>query len=74
MSKWVRAEIMIPRQCAGTMRVADIGHLAGITRDAVRTKARELNVCLILRGDNQTDNVKCRDLSLPAAPQQEKDN
>lgn len=29
MSKWGRAEIMIIRQCAGTMRVADIGQLIG---------------------------------------------
>ncbi|EDQ2392343.1 DNA-binding protein [Salmonella enterica subsp. enterica] len=51
MSKWKRAEILIIRQCAGKMKVATIGQLIGRTRDAVRTKARELNICLILRGD-----------------------
>lgn len=69
MSKWKRAEILIIRQCAGKMRVADIGRLIGRTRDAVRTKARELNICLILRGDyhqsakyRQSDIEQARDL------------
>lgn len=69
MSQWKRAEILILRQCAGKMRVADIGRLIGRTRDAVRTKARELNICLILRGDyhqsakyHQSDIEKARDL------------
>ncbi|EIW3846311.1 DNA-binding protein [Salmonella enterica] len=69
MSKWKRAEILIIRQCAGKMRVADIGRLIGRTRDAVRTKARELNICLVLRGDyhqsakyRQGDIEQARDL------------
>ncbi|EBQ7116452.1 DNA-binding protein [Salmonella enterica] len=69
MSKWKRAEILIIRQCAGKMRAADIGRLIGRTRDAVRTKARELNICLILRGDyhqsakyRQSDIEQVRDL------------
>ena len=49
--KWCRAEILILRQCAGTMRVKDIGKLTGRTEAAVRTKARELGISLILRGD-----------------------
>lgn len=44
MSKWCRAEIMILRQCAGTMTVESIGRLTGRTGDAVRTKARELGI------------------------------
>lgn len=69
MSQWKRAEILIIRQCAGKMRAADIGRLIGRTRDAVRTKARELNICLILRGDyhqsakyRQSDIEQARDL------------
>ncbi len=31
MTKWVRAEIMILRQCAGTMTVNNIGRLIGRT-------------------------------------------
>ncbi|EDU0819103.1 DNA-binding protein [Salmonella enterica subsp. diarizonae serovar 61:l,[v],[z13]:1,5,[7]] len=69
MNKWKRAEILIIRQCAGTMKVANIGQLIGRTRDAVRTKARELNICLILRGDyhqsakyRQSDIEQARDL------------
>ncbi|EJZ7017267.1 DNA-binding protein [Salmonella enterica] len=69
MSKWKRAEILIVRQCAGKMRAADIGRLIGRTGDSVRTKARELNICLILRGDyhqsakyRQSDIEQARDL------------
>lgn len=42
---------MILRQCAGTMTVESIGGLTGRTGDAVRTKARELGVSLMLLGD-----------------------
>ncbi|EJR6806003.1 DNA-binding protein [Salmonella enterica] len=69
MSQWKRAEILIVRQCAGKMRAADIGRLIGRTGDAVRTKARELNICLILRGNyhqsakyRQSDIEQARDL------------
>ncbi|EFS3131388.1 DNA-binding protein [Salmonella enterica] len=69
MSQWKRAEILITRQCAGKMRAADIGRLIGRTGDAVRTKARELNICLILRGNyhqsakyRQSDIEQARDL------------
>ncbi|EJZ7018019.1 DNA-binding protein [Salmonella enterica] len=69
MSQWKRAEILIVRQCAGKMRAADIGRLIGRTGDAVRTKARELNICLVLRGDyhqsakyRQGDIEQARDL------------
>lgn len=51
MSRWVRAEIMIIRQCAGTMTVDNIGRLIGRTGAAVRTKARELRIKMYLRGD-----------------------
>lgn len=51
MNKWKRAEILIVRQCAGTMKVANIGQLIGRTDGAVRAKARELNISLRLRGD-----------------------
>ncbi len=49
--KWCGAEILILRQCAGTMRVKDIGKLTGRTEAAVRTKARKLGISLMLRGD-----------------------
>lgn len=52
MSKWTRAEILIVRQCAGAMKVANIGQLIGRTDGAVRAKARELNISLRLRGDH----------------------
>lgn len=52
MSKWKRAEILIIRQCAGTMKVENIGQLIGRTDGAVRAKARELHICLRLRGDH----------------------
>lgn len=48
---WGRAEIMILHQCAGTMTVESIGKLIGRTGDAVRTKARELGISMILKGD-----------------------
>ncbi|HED0198832.1 TPA: DNA-binding protein [Salmonella enterica] len=78
MNKWKRAEILIIRQCAGRMRAADIGRLIGRTGDAVRTKARELNICLILRGDyhqsakyRQSDIEKARDLHLEGVKRQD---
>ncbi|EED4921312.1 DNA-binding protein [Salmonella enterica subsp. arizonae] len=52
MSKWKRAEILIVRQCAGKMKVANIGQLIGRTDGAVRAKARELHISLRLRGDH----------------------
>ncbi|ECW1079422.1 DNA-binding protein [Salmonella enterica] len=52
MSKWKRAEILIVRQCAGTMKVANIGQLIGRTDGAARAKARELHISLRLRGDH----------------------
>lgn len=48
---WVLAEILILRQCAGTMKVKSIGSLIGRSEAAVRTKAREMGISLILRGD-----------------------
>ncbi|ENU2341430.1 DNA-binding protein, partial [Escherichia coli] len=42
---------MILRQCAGTMTVESIGSLIGRSGAAVRTKARELGICMMLRGD-----------------------
>ncbi|GCK74338.1 hypothetical protein BvCms2454_02685 [Escherichia coli] len=48
---WVRAEILILRQCAGTMKVKSIGSLIGRSEAAVRTKARELGIGMMLRGD-----------------------
>ncbi len=44
---WVRAEILILRQCAGTMKVKSIGSLIGRSEAAVRTKAREMGISLI---------------------------
>ncbi|AXC64703.1 DNA-binding protein [Salmonella enterica subsp. diarizonae serovar 59:z10:-] len=52
MNKWKRAEILIIRQCAGTMKVANIGQLIGRTDGAVRAKARELHISLRLCGDH----------------------
>ncbi|HDD9007567.1 TPA: DNA-binding protein [Escherichia coli] len=49
--RWCRAEIMMLRQCAGTMTVDSIGSLIGRSEAAVRTKAREMGISLILRGD-----------------------
>lgn len=69
MNKWKRAEILIIRQCAGTMKVANIGQLIGRTDGAVRAKARELHISLRLRGDyhqsakyRQSDIEQARDL------------
>lgn len=66
---WVRAEIMIMRQCAGRMTVAAIGQLFGRTGAAVRTKARELHISMRLCGDHhqsaryrQTDIELAREL------------
>lgn len=52
MKQWVRAEIMIIRQCAGTMTVENIGRLIGRTNAAVRAKSRELHIKLYLKGDH----------------------
>lgn len=52
MSRWVRAEILIIRQCAGTMTVESISRLIGRTGAAVRAKARQLHIKLYLRGDH----------------------
>ena len=37
--RWVRAEVVIIKQCAGSMTVERIGQLIGRTGAAVRTKA-----------------------------------
>ncbi|EDR9547158.1 DNA-binding protein [Salmonella enterica] len=78
MNKWKRAEILITRQCAGKMRVADIGRLIGRTDGAVRAKARELHISLRLRGDyhqsakyRQRDIEKARDLHLEGVKRQD---
>ncbi|MEG2567477.1 MAG: hypothetical protein RSA84_14855 [Acinetobacter sp.] len=69
MSKWCRAEIMIIRQCAGTMTTESIGRLIGRTGAAVRARARMLGIKLYLRGDyhqsakyHQEDIELARDL------------
>lgn len=65
MSRWCRAEIMIIRQCAGTMTVENIGRLIGRTGAAVRTKAREKGIRLYLRGDHhQSARYRQRDIEL----------
>lgn len=65
MSKWVRAEIMIIRQCAGTMTVENIGRLIGRTDAAVRAKARELHIKLYLKGDHhQSAKYRQADVAL----------
>ncbi|HDP0319378.1 TPA: DNA-binding protein [Salmonella enterica subsp. enterica serovar Concord] len=65
MSEWVRAEIVIVRQCAGTMKVANIGNLIGRTDGAVRAKARELHISLRLRGDyHQSVKYPCCDVEM----------
>ncbi|HFW5273273.1 TPA: DNA-binding protein [Salmonella enterica subsp. salamae serovar 21:z10:[z6]] len=78
MNKWKRAEILIVRQCAGTMKVANIGQLIGRTNGAVRAKARELHISLRLRGDyhqsakyRQSDIEKTRDLHLEGVKRQD---
>lgn len=55
--RWVRAEVVIIKQCAGSMTVERIGQLIGRTGAAVRTKARELKICMYLRG-NYHQSVK----------------
>ncbi|EED1398092.1 DNA-binding protein [Escherichia coli] len=56
---------MILRQCAGTMRVKSIGALIGRTEAAVRTKARELGISMMLRGDfHQSAKYSQRDIEL----------
>ncbi|EFG1566290.1 TPA: DNA-binding protein [Escherichia coli] len=62
---WVWAEILILRQCAGTMKVKIIGSLIGRSEAAVRTKAREMGISLILRGDfHQSAKYLQRDIEL----------
>lgn len=75
---WGRAEIMILRQCAGTMTVESIGKLIGRTGDAVRTKARELGISMILKGDfhpsakfRQSDIELARQLHQCGVPRRE---
>lgn len=75
---WGRAEIMILRQCAGTMTVENIGKLIGRTGDAVRTKARELGISMILKGDihpsakyRQSDIELARQLHQCGVPRRE---
>ena len=59
------AEILILRQCAGTMKVKIIGSLIGRSEAAVRTKAREMGISLILRGDfHQSAKYLQRDIEL----------
>ncbi|GCQ61081.1 hypothetical protein BvCmsOUNP003_03050 [Escherichia coli] len=48
---WCRAEILILRQCAGTMTVESIGSLIGRSEAAVRAKARDKGISLMLQGD-----------------------
>ncbi|EEQ9746378.1 DNA-binding protein [Escherichia coli] len=56
---------MILRQCAGTMTVESIGSLIGRSGAAVRTKARELGICMMLRGDyHQSAKCSQRDIEL----------
>ncbi|EIR7862208.1 DNA-binding protein, partial [Escherichia coli] len=43
---WCRAEILILRQCAGTMTVESIGSLIGRSEAAVRAKARDKGISL----------------------------
>ena len=65
MSRWVRAEIMIIRQCAGTMTVESIGKLIGRTGAAVRTKSRQLHIRLYLLWDHhQSAKYKQADIEL----------
>ncbi|EBP4586609.1 DNA-binding protein [Salmonella enterica] len=57
---------MIVRQCAGKMKVANIGQLIGRTGGAVRAKARELHISLRLRGDYH-QSVKYPDCNVEMA-------
>lgn len=62
---WVRAEIMIVRQCAGTMTALQIAALIGRTDTAVRCKAAELGVSLRLHGDrHQSARYRQEDIEL----------
>ncbi|EJY1966284.1 DNA-binding protein [Escherichia coli] len=56
---------MVLRQCAGTMKVKSIGSLIGRSEAAVRTKAREEGISLMLRGDfHQSAKYPQRDIEL----------
>ncbi|EJB3793211.1 TPA: DNA-binding protein [Escherichia coli] len=56
---------MILRQCAGTMTIESIGSLIGRSESAVRTKARELGISMMLRGDyHQSAKYSQRDIEL----------
>ena len=56
---------MILRQCAGTMKVKSIGSLIGRSEAAVRAKAREMGIRLILRGDfHQSAKYPQRDIEM----------
>ena len=61
--RWVRAEVVIIKQCAGSMTVERIGQLIGRTGAAVRTKARELKICMYLRGNYHQSAKYCRRIS-----------
>lgn len=65
MKQWVMAEIMIIRQCAGTMTADRIGHLTGRSGAAVRAKAREFGIKLNLKGDHhQSAKYRQADIEL----------
>lgn len=51
MNRWCRAEIMIIRQCAGTMTTESIGRLIGRTGAVVRARASMHCIKLYLRDD-----------------------
>ena len=61
--RWVRAEVVIIKQCAGSMTVERIGQLIGRTGAAVRTKARELKICMYLRGNYHRQQNTARRIS-----------
>ncbi|EFA1462741.1 DNA-binding protein [Escherichia coli] len=76
--KWRRAEIMILRQCAGTMTVESIGSLIGRSEAAVRAKAWDKGISLMLRGDfhpsakySQRDIELARQLHQRGVPRRE---
>lgn len=65
IKRWVRAEIAIIKQCAGSMTVENIGRLIGRTGAAVRAKARELHIKLYLQGDHhQSAKYRQKDIEL----------
>ncbi|MEE9647954.1 DNA-binding protein [Enterobacter soli] len=65
MVKWVPAEIMIMRQCAGSMTAKNIGRLIGRTASAIRAKAREQQIKLQLHGDHhQSAKYRHEDIEL----------